>query len=88
MQDKHIPLIYLFIYKNLRSKFNCSYVQTSYIFNEMNRRISKIPKSLFYRIVHEMEQYKLLKRINHKAIAILPNNQIKLLDQLSSTQLW
>ena len=86
--QKDIPILYLFIYSQLRRKFNCSYVQTSYIFNEMSRRVSKIPKSLFYHIIHEMEYYKLLQRINHKAIAILPNIQVKRLDQLNSTQLW
>jgi hypothetical protein len=86
--QKSIPIIYLFIYNQLRERFNCKIVQTSYIQSEMNKRISRLPKSIFNIIIHEMTEYSLVKRVNHKAIAILPNNQIKRLDQLNSSQLW
>ena len=83
-----VPILYLFIYSELKSKFNCRAVESSVIFSEMSRRVSKIPKVLFWNVICEMERYELLKKANRNSIIILPNKQIKKLDQLKSTVLW
>lgn len=64
-----IPLAYVYVYYKLREllKNRCSinFLQTSEVLNALQMTI-KIPKRLKYLILAEMEEYGLLKRINHQ----------------------
>jgi hypothetical protein len=67
---KHkIPLAYVYVYYKLREilKNRCTitFLQTSEVLNALQMTI-KIPKRLKYLILAEMEEYELLKRINHQ----------------------
>ena len=82
--NKHpIPLAYIYVYYKLREvlKHRCSmnFLQTSEVLNALQMTI-KIPKKLKYLILAEMEDYGLLKRINHQKYWI--SNKQNILNQL------
>lgn len=64
-----IPLAYVYVYYKLRevlkNRCSISFLQTSEVLNVLQMTI-KIPKRLKYLILAEMEEYGLLKRINHQ----------------------
>ena len=64
-----IPLAYVYVYYKLREilKKRCTitFLQTSEVLNALQMTI-KVPKRMKYLVLAEMEEYGLLKRINHQ----------------------
>jgi len=82
---KHkIPLAYVYVYYKLRevlkNRCSISFLQTSEVLNVLQMTI-KIPKRLKYLILAEMEEYGLLRRINHQKYYI--SNRANMIKELS-----
>ena len=88
MNKGSIPILYLFLYGMLRDRLKCQIIQPSYMVEVIKRRLPNIPRILCHEIFNEMEEYKLIQRINHKSYYILPNKSIKRLQHISSSPLW
>ena len=88
MAESDIPILYLFLYGILKDRFKCQTIQPSYMVETIKIRFPRIPRALCFEIFNEMEEYKLIQRINHKSYYILPNKSVKRLQHLSSSPLW
>ena len=63
---KNIPCVYLFIYRIFKLKSNGKiFINHAVIREVLRRRLHKIPRSLHYEVLKEMEDYGLIKRIGH-----------------------
>ena len=64
-----VPLAYVYIYYKLREvlkkRITITFLQTSEVLNALQMTI-KIPKRMKYLVLAEMEEYGLIKRINHQ----------------------
>ena len=63
------PLAYVYVYYKLRqllkNRHTITFLQTSEVLNALQMTI-KIPKRMKYLVLAEMEDYGLIKRINHQ----------------------
>mgnify|MGYP003131687728 CR=1 FL=1 len=87
--DSNIPSIYLFLYREMKKKSNGRMFITYGCVKELlNRRLSKIPKSVHYIILNEMEELELIKKIGPKENRIIelthndPKNLLLILDEM------
>jgi len=67
---EEIPWIYVFIYYKLKERATLGPYLRPKIILEVVRRICRIPKTLEYPILKQMEKYFLIKRINHQKYEI------------------
>jgi len=82
------PIVYLFIYRDIRLKSNKRpYVTHRCLLEILRRRFYKIPKRLHYVIIKDMEELKLIKKegvTNKIRYEILAKDIDKLLNQYLS----
>lgn len=62
---KETPVIYLWVYHKLGKKGG-SILRTSVVLEVIRRNFYQIPRSIHYKILDDMERYKLIEKINHK----------------------
>jgi len=74
---REYPLIYIYLYaKFIKHLPNTPFVRPSFLL-EILKRICRIPNVLHYPILHEMEKFELIKRINHQSWEVLRNDCLK-----------
>lgn len=86
--NKEIPYVYIYVYHRLRQKFpNNAYMKPKELI-EILKRTCRVPKTLNYPILSQMEEYSLLKRINHQKYKLLKSDCEKTLDKLRYKDFW
>jgi hypothetical protein len=86
--NKQIPYVYIYIYHSLKKRFPTNYYLKPSDLLEVLKRICRIPKTLHYPIVFQMEECGLIKRINHQRYRILKSDCEKILDKLRVKSFW
>ena len=82
------PYIYLHLYLKFKEKATGRpFVQPSFLLKIL-RGVFRIPKSLQYPILYQMEEYNLIKRINHQKYQILDSKYNKILSDMEEFFLW
>ena len=77
-----IPLIYLYIYKKFVEHIGYRETQTKKILEILRRVVYQVPKKYHHLMLKEMEEYKLIKKLNMQKFQILKSkeNELKRLD--------
>jgi len=65
-----IPAIYCYIYERLRKNCLSRYLEPNEILSVIRTTV-RMPKPLGRMVLKEMEDYKMIKRINHKRYLVL-----------------
>lgn len=67
-----VPLVYLYLHKKLKERFNCfKEVKYSAVMEIIKRTVYQIPKGYHNIILKELEGYNLIKKINTQRYEIL-----------------
>ena len=86
--NKEIPYVYIYVYHKLRQRFPINSYMKPKEFLEILKRICRVPKTLHYPILFQMEECNLLKRINHQKYKLLKSDCEKILDKLRYKNVW
>jgi len=97
-KDDEIPLLYLFVYKNLIDKFgkHDRIITRKVILETWRRCIHNVPRKFDFYILQEMCEYGLIERINPQEFQLFgfdadgklsTNAKLKVLDSLTSSEL-
>jgi len=88
MANKTISILHIFLYKKIKERTRgMAYLQPKLI-REIISRIYRIPKETHYKIIYELEEYKLLKRINHQKYKLLKSDCDRILDRIGVIDFW
>ncbi len=70
---KKIPIIYLCIHERLKEKFNIQETHVKNVF-EIFGKTYGVKKIFWYPVLKELQNYKLIERINRSVIVVLNKN--------------
>ena len=83
-----IPYVYIYIYSKLKKEARFSpLVGTKFVLSIL-KKVVRVPKSLDYPILKQMERHGLIKRMNHQKYRILSSNCEKKLERLRDYTFW
>lgn len=86
--NKEIPYVYIHVYSKLKeSSRGAPYFKPKQIL-EILRRVCRLPKTLYYPILFQMQECGLIKRINHQKYRLLKNDCEKILVKLRFRDFW
>jgi len=86
--NKQIPFIYIHIYSKLKERYpNRNQLKVKDILLIL-KKICRIPKILNHPILYQMEECKLIKRINHQKFRVLKSDCEKILKNLRYRSFW
>ena len=83
-----VPYIYSFLYSKFLEKARGTFIGPKDLIEIIRRNFYRFPTYLNYSVIHEMEEYKLLKRINKQRYKILRSNCHKELEKLRIVEFW
>ena len=91
--DKHKkgekPYIHLYIYAKIREKFPTNRIVNTADIKKCMRLVIRVPQFMLNPIMHQMEEVKLIERINKQKYKILcESNYIKKLTRLRTSEYW
>ena len=88
--NTQIPFIYLYYYAKVKEKYPAAlYLKPLQLIEIIKNTFrNSIPKNLYYPIFYQMEECKLIKRINHQRYKILRYDYKKMLDKLRYRSFW
>jgi len=86
--NKDIPYVYIYIYHKLRQKFPANTYMKPKEFLEIIKRVCRVPKTLHYPILGQMEECNLIKRINHQKYKLLSSDCEKMLNEARFKNCW
>jgi len=73
MSNEKIPILYAYIYRNLKEKNEGNILEMNRAIFIMKRILRKAPKIIYREICEELIQFQLLKKINRDNYIILNN---------------
>lgn len=77
MAKHDLSYIHIFIYSKIRDRIRFSpYIKHSDLF-EVIKRIVKVPRPLLYKITGQLEEERLIRKVNHKKYRVLSSNCLK-----------
>ena len=84
------PYIYIYYYSKIKEKYPYTlYLKPIQLIEVIKNTFrNSVPKNLYYPIFFQMEEYKLIKRINHQRYKILKYDFKKTLDKLRYRSFW
>ncbi len=84
------PYIYIHYYSKIKEKHPyVPYLKPTQLIEVIKNTFrNSIPKNLYYPIFYQMEECKLIKRINHQRYRILKYDYKKMLDKLRFRSFW
>ncbi len=86
--NKKIPYVYIYLYSKLKKKYpHYPYLKPKQIL-EVLKLTLRVPKTLYYPTLFQMEECKLLKRINHQKYKLLKSKCERTLERLRCKSLW
>lgn len=85
---KEIPYVYIYVYHKIKKKYNKKiYLKPKEILMVL-KQICRVPKVLHYPILSQMENHKLIKRINHQKYRVLKSDCEKIIEKLRCLDFW
>lgn len=67
-----VPIIYAFFYSSIKEQSNnYRYISQKAVFIALRKTIYRLPTAIYYEILKEMEELKLIKRVNRLKIMVL-----------------
>lgn len=88
LSKRKVPVLYSFLYKRIRDNFRGFYLKPTEFFEILKTTLKQVPPYVRYAVLAEMENYKLIKRINRKRIRVLKSDCHKNLDKLGVRSFW
>lgn len=88
--NSNIPYLYLFYYSRIKERYPYTvYLKPNQLIEVIKNAFrNSIPKNLYYPIFYQMEECKMLKRINHQRYRVLKYDYKKALDKLRVRSFW
>jgi hypothetical protein len=75
------PLLYLFLYRQIKEKSEGRpFISHANLMEVMRRKLHKIPRELHYVVVAELEELHLIKKLNKSAYEVTGGNIDKILN--------
>ena len=75
------PYIYIFLYTKIKERHKSPYIKPRKLLGIL-RTLIRIPNSLYYPILYQMEEYGLIERVNQQKYKILDSEHEKILENL------
>lgn len=66
-----VPIIYALFYTHIKEGWKERYIPQKLVFIALRKTIYRLPKSIYYQILREMEGLELIKRISQSRFQIL-----------------
>jgi len=79
---KDIPYVYIYLYSKFKAKAQKNRYIRPKILRQILRRTLNITSKLHYPILSQMEDLKLIKRVNQRTYLVLESNCDKILNKL------
>ncbi len=88
--NTQVPYIYIYYYAKIKEKYpHIPYLKPSQLIEVLKNTFrNSVPKNLYYPIFYQMEECKLIKRINHQRYRILKFDSKKVLEKLRFRTFW
>ncbi|KKN14391.1 hypothetical protein LCGC14_0996410 [marine sediment metagenome] len=88
--NTQIPYVYIYYYAKIKDKHPYTpYLKPIQLIEVIKNAFrNSIPRTLYYPIFYQMEECKLIKRINHQRYRILKYDYKKTLDKLRFRSFW
>jgi len=85
---EEVPYIYMFIHFKLKEKFPYNFYLKPKEILEILKRVCRIPKTLNYPVLHQMESWGLINRINHQKYKLSSESYEETLEKLRNREFW
>lgn len=84
-QKSKTPVIYLFIYRNLKEKSkNGSPITTCEVLKTLRRNFYNMPNPLLHCVLSEMQEYGLIVKIDRLKFKLLATDEDKILNNINN----
>lgn len=86
---EYIPIIYLYIYRNLLKESICHYISKEEVFKIYKKVLRRAPASVYFKLTKELEEFDLIQPMGNNGFRVCQNkvalNKVKKLNDFIFT---
>jgi len=86
--DAKLSYVYIYVYARLRERINLKEEVSPKRILEIIKKVCRVPRVLHYPILKQLEEFGLIKRINHQTYQVLKTDYIKIIKPLGYDNFW